>query len=89
MRPLQQRNDVYTPGPGLDHPPNTPQGSVYPDYDQDYKRGFAFQVYTGRGTWTGNRKGVGQQLVRGVAFEAIAPGAHQVDTAIRCGKFHS
>ncbi len=37
-----------------------PRYRNYPNYDQPYKRGFAFQVYTGRGSWTGNRPGVGE-----------------------------
>lgn len=37
-----------------------PRYRNYPDYDQPYKRGYAFQVYTGRGSWTGNRPGVGE-----------------------------
>jgi len=37
-----------------------PRYRNYPDYDQPYKRGYAFQVYTGRGSWTGNRPGVGK-----------------------------
>jgi len=39
-----------------------PRYRNYPNYDQDYKRGFAFQVYTGRGSWTGNRLGVGEKI---------------------------
>ncbi|WP_371395923.1 GMC oxidoreductase [Fretibacter rubidus] len=50
---------VYGRYPGQGY---IPRYRNYPDYDQDYKRGFAFQVYTGRGSWTGNRKGVGQQF---------------------------
>ena len=52
-------NDRYVYGryPGQGY---IPRYRNYPDYDQDYKRGFAFQVYTGRGTWTGNRQGVGE-----------------------------
>ncbi len=36
-----------------------PRYRNYPNYDQPYKRGYAFQVYTGRGSWTGNRPGIG------------------------------
>ncbi len=36
-----------------------PRYRNFPNYDQPYKRGFAFQVYTGRQSWTGNREGVG------------------------------
>jgi len=52
-------NDRYVYGryPGQGY---IPRYRNYPDYDQDYKRGFAFQVYTGRDTWTGNRQGVGE-----------------------------
>ena len=54
-------NDRYVYGryPGQGY---IPRYRNYPDYDQDYKRGFAFQVYTGRGSWTGNRLGVGEQF---------------------------
>jgi choline dehydrogenase-like flavoprotein len=37
-----------------------PRYRNYPNYDQPYKRGFAFQVYTGRGSWSGERSGVGE-----------------------------
>ncbi|WP_026940763.1 GMC oxidoreductase [Hellea balneolensis] len=50
---------VYGRYPGQGY---IPRYRNYPDYDQDYKRGFAFQVYTGRGSWTGNRLGVGEQF---------------------------
>lgn len=36
-----------------------PRYRNFPNYDQPYKRGFAFQVYTGRQSWTGERAGVG------------------------------
>ena len=54
-------NDRYVYGryPGQGY---IPRYRNYPNYDQDYKRGFAFQVYTGRGSWTGNRLGVGEQF---------------------------
>lgn len=48
---------VYGRNPGQGY---IPRYRNYPDYDQDYKRGFAFQVYTGRGSWSGNRSGVGK-----------------------------
>ena len=50
---------VYGRYPGQGY---IPRYRNYPEYDQDYKRGFAFQVYTGRGSWTGNRLGVGEQF---------------------------
>jgi len=58
---LEGMEDRYVYGryPGQGY---IPRYRNYPEYDQPYKRGFAFQVYTGRGTWTGNRKGVGQQF---------------------------
>jgi choline dehydrogenase-like flavoprotein len=48
---------VYGRYPGQGY---IPRYRNYPEYDQPYKRGFAFQVYTGRGAWTGNRPGVGE-----------------------------
>ncbi len=39
-----------------------PRYRNYPNYDQPYKRGFAFQVYTGRGSWSGHRPGVGKDF---------------------------
>lgn len=48
---------VYGRYPGQGY---IPRYRNYPNYDQDYKRGFAFQVYTGRGSWSGNRPGIGQ-----------------------------
>lgn len=58
---LEGMEDSYVYGryPGQGY---IPRYRNYPDYDQPYKRGFAFQVYTGRGTWTGNRQGVGKQF---------------------------
>jgi len=50
---------VYGRYPGQGY---IPRYRNYPNYNQDYKRGFAFQVYTGRGSWTGNRQGVGKQF---------------------------
>jgi choline dehydrogenase-like flavoprotein len=34
----------------------------YPEHTEDYKRGFAFQVYSGRSGWSGHRPGVGKAL---------------------------
>ncbi|NQY14171.1 MAG: GMC family oxidoreductase [Henriciella sp.] len=45
------------PAPGY-----IPRYVNYPNNDQPYKRGFAFQVYSQRGGWTGNRPGVGEAL---------------------------
>lgn len=58
---VDELDDKYVYGryPGQGY---IPRYRNYPNYDQDYKRGFAFQVYTGRGSWTGNRLGVGEQF---------------------------
>ena len=50
---------VYGRYPGQGY---IPRYRNYPEYDQDYKRGFAFQVYTKRGSWTGDRSGVGERF---------------------------
>lgn len=50
---------VYGRYPGQGY---IPRYRNYPDYDQPYKRGFAFQVYTGRGSWQPGRQGVGEQF---------------------------
>lgn len=39
-----------------------PRYRNFPDYTEDYKRGFAFQVYTGRGSWQPARSGIGQEF---------------------------
>ena len=36
-----------------------PRYRNYPEYVEDYKRGFAFQVYTQRGSWYPKRAGIG------------------------------
>ena len=36
----------------------------YPEYNKPYKRGFAFQVYTQRDSWSGSRPGVGADFKR-------------------------
>lgn len=36
-----------------------PRYRNYPEYTEDYKRGFAFQVYTNRGSWDANASGIG------------------------------
>ncbi len=36
-----------------------PRYRNYPEYSEDYKRGFAFQVYTNRGSWNPNNAGIG------------------------------
>lgn len=38
-----------------------PRYRNYPDYDQDYTRGFAFQVYSYRGGWWHKRPGLGAE----------------------------
>ena len=45
------------PAPGY-----IPRYVNYPNTEQAYKRGFAFQVYSQRGSWTGDRPGVGTTL---------------------------
>ena len=47
---------VYGRYPGQGY---IPRYRNFPEYDQPYKRGFSFQVYTGRGTWQPGRQGVG------------------------------
>lgn len=37
-----------------------PRYRNYPDYDQPYKRGFAYQVYADRGGWNGDQAGIGE-----------------------------
>ena len=36
-----------------------PRYRNYPEYNEEYKRGFAFQVYTSRGSWDANAEGIG------------------------------
>lgn len=50
---------VYGRYPGQGY---IPRYRNYPNYDQPYKRGFAYQVYTGRGSWSGARAGIGEDL---------------------------
>lgn len=45
------------PAPGY-----IPRYVNYPEQSESYKRGFAFQVYSERGGWSGNRPGVGKAL---------------------------
>jgi choline dehydrogenase-like flavoprotein len=45
------------PAPGY-----IPRYVNYPEQTEPYKRGFAFQVYSERGSWSGNRPGVGEAL---------------------------
>jgi choline dehydrogenase-like flavoprotein len=45
------------PAPGY-----IPRYVNYPERDQTFKRGFAFQVYSQRGGWSGDRPGIGKEL---------------------------
>ena len=38
-----------------------PRFRNYPDYDQPYKRGYAWQVYTERGSWNASNPGIGAE----------------------------
>ena len=50
---------VYGRFPGQTY---IPRYRNFPEYDQPYKRGFAFQVYTNRGSWSGDHQGVGKSF---------------------------
>mgnify|MGYP003117013372 FL=1 len=62
---------VYGRFPGQTY---IPRYRNYPDYDQPYKRGYAFQVYTNRGSWSGDQQGVGEAFKK----KNRTPGAWQV-----------
>ena len=48
---------VYGRYPGQGY---IPRYRNFPNYDQPYKRGFSFQVYTQRGSWQAGREGIGK-----------------------------